>query len=304
MTRYILSYLLVLLFVVAAPASALAMGNSKRPAAPAPTLLVPSRSATRAATTTHTHASPIASSEVAQAAKKSAALAGRQTAKAASTIKNVAKASGKALVRLARLTAYWSGEGDYYTRHHISSTGVHLHTGHCAVDPSIIPYGSVVSIDGLGSYLAVDTGTAVVSRRAARESGHNRGERAALVIDLYFENRRDGERFAANGPKFAAITWTKPGMTADVEPETTIPTLPAITDAATNTRSVAATDKPKAVAPTVATTTKVEPDTRSLAGTTKAPTRTFAATADVESHSTRLASSEDDRPRGKSLYAF
>jgi 3D (Asp-Asp-Asp) domain-containing protein len=112
--------------------------------------------------------------------------------------------------RLARLTAYWAGEGDYYTGHDLSATGVHLHDGHCAVDPSIIPYGSVVAIAGLGKYLAVDTGSAVISRTAARESAQNADERSALVIDLFFESRQDGERFAANGPKYATITWQAP----------------------------------------------------------------------------------------------
>jgi len=121
--------------------------------------------------------------------------------------------------RLARVTAYWSGEGDYYTGRGISSTGIHLHEGHCAVDPRIIPYGSVVQIAGLGKYLAVDTGSAVISREAARETGHNPEERNALVIDLYFESRKDGERFAAYGPKFAAITWTSPSATGAATPE-------------------------------------------------------------------------------------
>ncbi len=117
---------------------------------------------------------------------------------------------------LARLTAYWSGEGDYYTGEGIASTGIHLHQGHCAVDPRIIPYGSTVKIPGVGSFLAVDTGSAVIARSAAKESGHNDEERSALVIDIYFESRRDGEDFAANGPKFASISWDTPG-TAQVE---------------------------------------------------------------------------------------
>jgi 3D (Asp-Asp-Asp) domain-containing protein len=112
--------------------------------------------------------------------------------------------------RLARLTAYWSGEGDYYTGRGLSSTGIHLHNGHCAVDPRIIPYGSVVTIDGLGKYLAVDTGSAVISREAAKETGHNAEERAALVIDIYFESRADGERFSAGRAKFAKISWSSP----------------------------------------------------------------------------------------------
>jgi 3D (Asp-Asp-Asp) domain-containing protein len=210
MTRYILSCLLMLLFVAASTATACAEINSKRPMAPAPTVLGDSIAHTSA--TAVRHAAHTASSAIAHAAKKSVALAGEQAMQAAVKMKHLAKAGGKALGNhLARLTAYWAGEGDYYTRHHISSTGIRLHQGHCAVDPTIIPYGSVVQIDGLGSYVAVDTGTAVVSRRAARESGHNRLERGALVIDLYFENRRDGERFAANGPKFASITWSQPG---------------------------------------------------------------------------------------------
>ena len=102
--------------------------------------------------------------------------------------------------RLARLTAYWSGEGDYYTGRGMSSTGVHLHDGHCAVDPRIIPYGSLVEIAGVGKYLAVDTGSAVISREAARETGHNPEERNALVIDIYFESRAEGERFSAGRP--------------------------------------------------------------------------------------------------------
>ncbi len=115
--------------------------------------------------------------------------------------------------RLARLTAYWAGEGDYYTGRCLSSTGIHLHGGHCAVDPSIIPYGSVVEIPGVGQFLAVDTGSAVISREAAREAGHNRAERGALVIDLFFEHRSEGERFAADGAKFVPISWWTPSST-------------------------------------------------------------------------------------------
>jgi 3D (Asp-Asp-Asp) domain-containing protein len=112
--------------------------------------------------------------------------------------------------RLARITAYWPGE-DYYTTHKRSATGIRLRDGYCAVDSSIIPYGSVVKIPGVGDYLAVDTGTAVISRKAARESGHNREERNALVVDLYFASRRAGELFSEFGPKFAMIAWESGG---------------------------------------------------------------------------------------------
>lgn len=113
--------------------------------------------------------------------------------------------------RLARITAYWPGE-DYYTTHKRSATGVRLREGYCAVDSRIIPYGSIVMIPGVGSYLAVDTGTAVITRKAARESGHNPEERSALVVDLYFASRRAGELFSRYGPKFAMIAWEPPDL--------------------------------------------------------------------------------------------
>lgn len=112
--------------------------------------------------------------------------------------------------RLARVTAYWAAEGDYYTERCIAATGVRLHDGHCAVDPSIIPYGSVVDIAGVGRFLAVDTGSAVISRTAAREGGHTAAERHAIVIDLFFQNRRKGEEFAAGAAKYVAISWWTP----------------------------------------------------------------------------------------------
>jgi hypothetical protein len=83
------------------------------------------------------------------------------------------------------------------------------------VDPLKIPYGSVVQIPGMGNYLAVDTGSAVVSRQAAVCSAHTADQRQALVVDLFFENRKDAEQFAAHGPTFAAVSWTKPLTAAD-----------------------------------------------------------------------------------------
>jgi 3D (Asp-Asp-Asp) domain-containing protein len=112
--------------------------------------------------------------------------------------------------RLARVTAYWASEGDYYTDKLISATGVRLHDGHCAVDPTIIPYGSIVEIAGVGKFLAVDTGSAVISRAAAREGGHTSAERRAIVVDLFFANRAAGERFAAGSAKFVSISWWTP----------------------------------------------------------------------------------------------
>ncbi len=115
--------------------------------------------------------------------------------------------------RFARVTAYWASEGDYYTGRGLSATGVRLHDGLCAVDPNIIPYGSTVEIAGVGKYLAVDTGSAVIARLAAREGGHTSAERNAIVVDLFFESRRDGEKFAASAAKYASISWWTPMAT-------------------------------------------------------------------------------------------
>src|SRR5256885_9310292 len=48
---------------------------------------------------------------------------------------------------LARITVYWASGGggsDSYTRAHRCATGARLRTGHCAVDPRHIPFGSRV----------------------------------------------------------------------------------------------------------------------------------------------------------------
>lgn len=109
--------------------------------------------------------------------------------------------------RLARLTVYWPEEGDHYTRRRLSSTGVYLRDGHCAVDPKVIPYGSVVKIPGMGEYVAVDTGPAVVSRRAARSAGRSSHERNALVVDIFCSSRSKAQELQENAPEFAVITW-------------------------------------------------------------------------------------------------
>ena len=124
--------------------------------------------------------------------------------------------------RLGRVTAYWASEGDYYTRRLISSTGANLHDGDCAVDPRIIPYGSVVEVAGVGEFLAVDTGSAVVTRKAAREAAHTSEERKALVIDLFFKSREAGQAFAANAPEYALINWRAPSLPWTFLPEPVI----------------------------------------------------------------------------------
>ena len=88
----------------------------------------------------------------------------------------VAKANGftRDNSLLARVTVYWAHGGrgaDRYTRQHKSATGLRLRQGHCAVDPKKIPYGSRVVLPDGSALSAVDTGSAVRNRKAARRSG-------------------------------------------------------------------------------------------------------------------------------------
>ena len=113
---------------------------------------------------------------------------------------------------LARVTVYWAGGGrgsDSYTRRHQCSTGVRLRVGHCAVDPRRIPYGSkVVLLDGV--YTAVDTGRAVINRKAARRAGRTASERDALVIDCFFETKRQALSWAKTHPPFMTVQVVAP----------------------------------------------------------------------------------------------
>jgi 3D (Asp-Asp-Asp) domain-containing protein len=108
---------------------------------------------------------------------------------------------------LARVTVYWASGGrgsDWYTRRHKGATGVRLHAGHCAVDPRRIPYGSkVVFPDGV--FTAVDTGTAVINRKAARRSGRTPAQRNAIVVDRFFETKRQALAWAKAHPEFMTV---------------------------------------------------------------------------------------------------
>lgn len=107
---------------------------------------------------------------------------------------------------LARITVYWAkGRGsDRWSRRHRSSTGVTLRPGACAVDARRIPYGSKVRLPD-ASLIAVDTGSAVISRKAARRSGRTVAEKAAIVIDRFFETRREALAWAARNPLFCQV---------------------------------------------------------------------------------------------------
>ncbi len=118
-------------------------------------------------------------------------------------------------VVLARVTVYWAAGGrgsDHYTRHHKCATGLRLRTGHCAVDPRKIPYGSNIIFPDGTSLAAVDTGTAVRNRKAARLSGHTAVERNAVVIDRFFETKRQALQWARTHPHFIAVRVISPNQ--------------------------------------------------------------------------------------------
>lgn len=110
---------------------------------------------------------------------------------------------------LARVTAYWAqGRGTDRNTHHHNGSWIGyrgLREGHCAVDPRRIPYGSQVILPDGEKLDAVDTGGAVKSRKAARLSGHTPEERAAVVVDKFFETRGDAIRWANTHPLFCVV---------------------------------------------------------------------------------------------------
>jgi 3D (Asp-Asp-Asp) domain-containing protein len=118
---------------------------------------------------------------------------------------------------LARVTVYWAKGGagsDRYTRQHKTSTGLRLRDGHCAVDPRKIPYGSQVVFPDRTTLLAVDTGTAVKNRKAARKAGRTLNERSALVVDRFFETKPQALAWARRNPAFIAVRVVPPNYRA------------------------------------------------------------------------------------------
>jgi len=76
--------------------------------------------------------------------------------------------------------------------------------GHCAIDPKKIPYGSRIQL-GDEEVIAVDTGPAVVNRKAARLSGRNAAERNAVVVDRYFETKSQAVAWEKSHPHFMKL---------------------------------------------------------------------------------------------------
>jgi 3D (Asp-Asp-Asp) domain-containing protein len=120
---------------------------------------------------------------------------------------------------LARVTVYWASGGkgsDRYTRRHKTSTGLRLRAGHCAVDPNKIPYGSNIILPDGTRLAAVDTGTAVRNRKAARLSGKTPVERNAVVIDRFFETKDQALAWANSHPHFQPVRVITPASAASI----------------------------------------------------------------------------------------
>ncbi len=108
---------------------------------------------------------------------------------------------------LARVTVYWRGEG---SGEHASWNGARLRETHCAVDPKKIPYGSKVVLSD-ATCVAVDSGPAVISRKAARSSGRTAAERNAIVVDRFFDTKRRALAWAKTHPRFMTVRILTPG---------------------------------------------------------------------------------------------
>jgi 3D (Asp-Asp-Asp) domain-containing protein len=130
-------------------------------------------------------------------------------------------ASAREQSLLARVTVYWASGGggsDHYTRQHKCATGTRLRSGHCAVDPRKIPYGSQVIFPDRTSLVAVDTGSAVVSRKAARRGGRTAYEKGAIVVDRFFETKRQALSWARQNPSFMTVRVIPPNYRPQPQP--------------------------------------------------------------------------------------
>jgi len=108
--------------------------------------------------------------------------------------------------KTVRLTVYWKSE-DGWTRRGFTSTGGPLVSYETvAVDPKVFPYGSIIEIPSLGlKTVARDTGSAVVSKKAAKQMG-----RDVPVLDLYVEKRQDALDFIEGKPYFVDVYYSEP----------------------------------------------------------------------------------------------
>jgi 3D (Asp-Asp-Asp) domain-containing protein len=113
---------------------------------------------------------------------------------------------------LARITVYWRAEGQMRA----CSNGARLHAGHCAVDPKRIPFGSQVLFPD-AACIAVDSGPAVVNRKAARATGRTASQRNAVVIDRFFESREAALAWESSHPHFMTVRVVPPGIRVELK---------------------------------------------------------------------------------------
>ena len=109
---------------------------------------------------------------------------------------------------LARITVYWHGEG---SGEHAAWNGTRLREEHCAVDPKRIPYGSKIVFPD-AECVAVDSGPAVINRKAARSSGRKAVERNAIVIDRFFDSKQKALEWAQTHPHFMTVRISTPDV--------------------------------------------------------------------------------------------
>lgn len=102
---------------------------------------------------------------------------------------------------LARVTVYWKNSK---SADRACWNGSPLHAGHCAVDPKRIPYGSTVIFPDRRC-VAVDTGPAVVRRTAAKQCGTTSSERNAIVVDRFFETKKEALAWAREHSHFMML---------------------------------------------------------------------------------------------------
>lgn len=106
-----------------------------------------------------------------------------------------------------RVTYYSAGsDSDCWSRKLQSSTGVKLQNmKSCAVDPNIIPYHSEIVLPKLNLKLkAVDTGSAVKSRKASKAYGRN-----DPVVDVFVECGESARNLARKNPMWTIAIVTE-----------------------------------------------------------------------------------------------
>lgn len=115
--------------------------------------------------------------------------------------KTVSKGSSKTVI--ARITFYYPNEAKSGFK---SAKGDRLIPWKsAAVCFRTIPYGSKIKVPGLGNFIAQDTGSAVISRKAAKKFGKN-----VPVIDICVTDRKELKRISQEFPKFVEVQIQRP----------------------------------------------------------------------------------------------